>query len=287
LASKRLLAVAIGAAAALTLLAGACSSDDGGDEAVAANAVAIGAADYEFTVNAADFVPGMNKLTLTNSGQEDHQVQFVKLADGHTLEDLAAALADPTAGFPEWISATGGVGVIPGGGTATVTQNLEAGSYALLCFIEDAEGVPHFAKGMATQIAIAGDENMAAAPEATIEFTAAEYAFTGPDTVKAGDVNIAFQNGASSAEWHEAGLLKLADGFTLEMLQAALTSTEPPPEGPPPFTSAGGLQAYVAGGGGVASVNLEAGNYALICFVPNPEGVPHAALGMLKGLTVE
>ena len=34
-------------------------------------------------------------------------------------------------------------------------------------------------------------------------------------------------------------------------------------------------------------MNLEAGNYAWLCFVPNGEGVPHFALGMIAPMTVE
>ena len=35
------------------------------------------------------------------------------------------------------------------------------------------------------------------------------------------------------------------------------------------------------------TMNLEAGTYVLICFIPNPEGVPHIALGMAREFTVE
>jgi hypothetical protein len=49
--------------------------------------------------------------------------------------------------------------------------------------------------------------------------------------------------------------------------------------------SIGGIQApgtgYTITGGGV-----EAGEYVLLCFIPNSEGVPHFSLGMLTGFTV-
>jgi uncharacterized cupredoxin-like copper-binding protein len=37
---------------------------------------------------------------------------------------------------------------------------------------------------------------------------------------------------------------------------------------------------------GMALVNLPAGEYTLICFFPSPDGVPHAALGMVTTFTV-
>jgi len=265
------------------LLAGLAATGCGGEEA---NTATIGASEFEFTVSGADFTSGTNEITLENTGQQEHHVQLLKLADGHGVDELVAALADPTAGFPEWMTADGGVGVVGPGASAVVTQDLEAGTYALLCFVEDpADGAPHFAKGMAAEIDVSGvDRSGASLPESDIEYTASEYGFDGPTTVDAGEINIGFVNSRSSAEIHEAGLLKLGEGVTTEMLAQALSG---PAEGPPPFESLGGLQAYAAGGGGVATVDLEPGNYVLICFVPNPEGVPHAALGMFLPLTVE
>jgi hypothetical protein len=38
--------------------------------------------------------------------------------------------------------------------------------------------------------------------------------------------------------------------------------------------------------GGTTLVNLEPGDYTLICFFPSPDGTPHAALGMVATFTV-
>ena len=56
-----------------------------------------------------------------------------------------------------------------------------------------------------------------------------------------------------------------------------------PPTGPPPdwIESAGGVGVLFPGGSGVSTVNLEEGNYALVCFV---EG--HFLQGMISPLTV-
>jgi uncharacterized cupredoxin-like copper-binding protein len=47
--------------------------------------------------------------------------------------------------------------------------------------------------------------------------------------------------------------------------------------------------AVVASGGeAVLSVeNLEPGEYAMVCFIPGPDGQPHAFSGMAVGFTVE
>lgn len=59
-----------------------------------------------------------------------------------------------------------------------------------------------------------------------------------------------------------------------------------PAPGPPPFTPVGGVQAILPGVSQTGTVNLDAGTYVLICFIPNAEGVPHFALGMVRELTV-
>jgi len=144
--------------------------------------------------------------------------------------------------------------------------------------------VPHFAKGMAALVEVAGDENTAALPEPTLEVNAIDYGFEAPDSVAAGDVAIKLNN--TGTEPHEANLIQLAEGATVEDLVAFFTA-ETPPEGPPPFAPVGGAQGIFPGASTLATANLQAGNYALICFIPNAEGVPHFALGMVKPLTVQ
>lgn len=47
------------------------------------------------------------------------------------------------------------------------------------------------------------------------------------------------------------------------------------------------VQAIVPDTGQTAELDRDAGTYALICFIPNAQGVPHFALGMVQQLTVE
>jgi hypothetical protein len=49
---------------------------------------------------------------------------------------------------------------------------------------------------------------------------------------------------------------------------------------------AGGPNAHPAGSRASATVNLTEGDYVLICWIPDKNGVPHVALGMQKALTV-
>jgi hypothetical protein len=81
--------------------------------------------------------------------------------------------------------------------------------------------------------------------------------------------------------------VKLNEGTTVEQVVAAFTSTEQP-SGPPPWTSAGGIAGIAPETTAAMEVDVEAGDYALICFIPDPaSGKPHAALGMVGGVTVQ
>lgn len=257
------------------------------EAAVEANAVTVGAEEFAFNVDAADFAPGTNEITFTNSGTQVHHLQLVALESGTTVEDLLTGLEafEAGEGFPAFAAFAGGVGQIAPGGSASTVAELNAGTYALLCFVPDpADGAPHFAKGMAALIEVAGEENAAELPEADLVFAGSDYALDGPASAAAGELVLRLDN--AGAEPHEANVLRLGEGETIESMLAFFTA-ETPPEGPPPFAPVGGAQAIFPGDTTLAKLDLEAGEYAVICFVPNAEGVPHFALGMVAPLTVE
>ena len=49
---------------------------------------------------------------------------------------------------------------------------------------------------------------------------------------------------------------------------------------------AGGPNAHLPGSQASATVNLTEGDYVLMCWIPDKNGVPHVALGMQKALFV-
>src|SRR5690606_37697622 len=86
---------------------------------------------------------------------------------------------------------------------------------------------------------------------------------------------IAFQAENIGEEEHELVFLKVPEDLDLEEALGA----EEPPEGIEDiaFTFVMPGQTGVA----LAENPLEAGRYVFVCFVPSPEGVPHALLGMV------
>lgn len=263
-------------------------TEEASPSASAAGGVAeleIEAGDFKFAAPP-ETAAGPTRVTLINSGQEEHQAQIVRLNEGNTFEDLTGALAgpDPTTAFALFTFSGGPTGVLPGATVATAVD-LQPGTHALLCFIESPDGVPHLAKGMVGQLEVTGTSSGGSLPAGDAEVTLQDFAYAGLTTLSPGEHTVAVTN--DGPQPHEATLVKLDEGTTAEQVVEAFTSSEPP-SGPPPWTSAGGIAAIAADTSATMEVNLEAGEYAFICFVPDPSsGKPHAALGMVGGLTVE
>jgi len=122
-----------------------------------------------------------------------------------------------------------------------------------------------------------------AAPN-VVNVTASEYKFDGPAEVPAGMTTIHLTN--NGKEPHQANLIRLDSGKTYTDMMAAMKAMKP--DAPPPkwVIMAGGPNAVAPGGSTDLTMNLQPGNYAIVCFVPNAKGVPHLMLGMGQGLTV-
>ena len=133
-----------------------------------------------------------------------------------------------------------------------------------------------------------GDDS---ASDNTLQITARDYEFDVDGPLEAGSVSIAVEN--SGQEFHEIAMGRLLDGQTVEDARAALEAADEETENPldgiveedSVIDELGGIQApgtaYTITGAGV-----EAGDYVLLCFVPNSEGTPHTNLGMVAGFTV-
>lgn len=94
---------------------------------------------------------GATTINMTDSGQQQHEMVLIRIEDGHTLDDLEAAISDPSGEPPDWVTLQPSLSAVAPGQSATFSVNLTPGSYAMLCFIGDPEsGQPHAALGMVT-----------------------------------------------------------------------------------------------------------------------------------------
>ncbi|MBM3939830.1 MAG: hypothetical protein FJ318_02825 [SAR202 cluster bacterium] len=210
-------------------------------------------------------------------------MQILKLDDGKTMQDIAAALSGPNPSQPDWAKDAGGPSVAAPGGVSNATQEFEPGNYAALCLIPSPDGVPHAAKGMVKPFTVTAAEGPAAqAPEPDVTISLKDFGFD-VEGAKAGQHHVRVVNDCQ--QHHEVFMIKLAEGKMLDDALAALEGSGPP--GPPPFEIAGGLQGIMAGDSGQFSANWTPGRYALPCFLPDVNsGAPHIALGMVKEIAV-
>jgi len=116
---------------------------------------------------------------------------------------------------------------------------------------------------------------------AAVTVTATDYAFQAPDSMAAGAVTVQLVN--HGKELHQAQLIRLEQGKTLNDVAQVLKGGGPPPAW---IKFVGGPNGIAPGQETQATAVLPPGNYAYICLIPSPDGVMHAAKGMARPFTV-
>jgi len=283
----------LGAALALIWAVAGCKSDRPSTDsagASASSAEAPKAAPATVTMTAKDFafdapaqIPGgAVTLQIQNSGKEVHQAQLVRLEGGKTGQDLMAALKKHGPP-PAWMKFVGGPNAIAPGHEVSATSVLEPGQYAWLCFIPSPDGVMHAAKGMVRPFEVTAAPSGAATslPETDVTIKLVDFDFQSSKPLTPGRHSIMVENAGPQA--HELVLVKLAPGKTIQDFATWAESMK----GPPPAEPVGGVGVLDKGGWGVFTADLTAGDYGLICFVPDvKDGKMHLVHGMMKNIKV-
>jgi len=129
-----------------------------------------------------------------------------------------------------------------------------------------------------------GDDAVAATHrDKPVVFVAHDYGFTGPDRIPAGMITVQVIN--QGKDVHHVQVMQLTEGKTAEDFQAAMKSDSA--HLPAWAKLVGGPNAVMPEGQAKATMALPAGKYLLLCLIPNSQGVPHVALGMVKPLTID
>ena len=278
---------------ALSLLALAACGGDKKPASDVATKPAAAVAPTLVTITAKDFAyempdtiaGGLVSFKLMNQGPTLHHVQFLKLTDGKTFADLQAAFKamKPGSPPPSFIHQVAGPNSPVPGGESQLTTRLEPGNYAVVCFVDTPDKVPHIMKGMMRALTvIAPTGAAAAAPTADVTITLTDYAFDVKPELAAGKHMIKMVNTATQP--HEMLLAQLDSGKTAEDLGKWAQTYK----GPPPAKPMGGISGMEADGEAYLPVDLAPGNYVLICFLPDAkDGKPHVELGMIRPITVK
>ncbi|HSU92238.1 MAG TPA: hypothetical protein VLI43_00925 [Gemmatimonadaceae bacterium] len=123
---------------------------------------------------------------------------------------------------------------------------------------------------------------VAAAKPHQMTVVATDYKFDAPDAVPSGMMTVHLVDNGS--ELHQVAFVKLNDGKTISDVANAMKNAGPMPSWAVDY---GGVNPSHPGGGmSTTTQMLEPGNYAMLCFVPSPDGIPHFAKGMVRPLTV-
>lgn len=278
---------AAGRMAALAVLAAACGRAEATPNNTKATAVdeprVVTVIAREFAFEVPESVPaGMVTFELQNRGQALHHINIVRLDEGKTLGDVYAAVR---AGGPPpaWMHDMGGPNAPDPGSSANATLFMAPGTYALLCWVDIPDHVPHVMKGMAKLLTVTPAPVPAAAttPTGDITMRLNDYSFTLSTPITAGRHTIRVENGAQQS--HEVELIKLAPGKTTQDLMSWMQTMS----GPPPASAIGGISGMAPGEVEAFSHDYTPGTYVLICFIPDKgDGKPHFMHGMIQTVTV-
>jgi hypothetical protein len=203
--------------------------------------------------------------------------EFARLNEGVTVEQLTEALqGDPMAA----LALASLLGTPDMAVDNQTTYDIKPGTHMAVVFGE-AEGVPPL-----THVFTAGEPGSASAPEATVTAQLADFAFVLPDEIAAGPQTWLVEN--TGEQWHEMAIIKLGEGMSVDDVMAMIMSEEEQ-SGPPPFEGIAFLSPMGAGERLWVNWDLPAGEYTVICFLPDVAGdmAPHAAHGMVRTLIVK
>jgi uncharacterized cupredoxin-like copper-binding protein len=134
--------------AVLALVAGACGDDDGGEETGAGGAIAITLQEFAVTPSPAQAAAGKVTFDATNEGPDDVH-EFVVFATDLAPDALPTVKDGSVDETGEGVELQGEIEDIAVGDTQSVTLDLAAGNYVLICNIYDAaEKESHYQEGM-------------------------------------------------------------------------------------------------------------------------------------------
>jgi hypothetical protein len=243
------------------------------------NVVNVVAREYQYEMP--DSIPaGPTLFHFTDEGNQLHHVTLVKLEQGKTLADFTALPPGP---FPAWAVFMGGPNTpLPHGGQDEAVVDLSPGHYAVICVIPGPDGKPHMMNGMVKALTVTPSKQTRAMPASDLTLTLTNYKFAFSKPLTAGHHVIRIVN--KGTQPHEAEIFRLEPGKTGKDIANWVGGGM---KGPPPAAPVAGITIEAPGKENRLLLDLKAGNYALLCFMPDAkDGKPHAMHGMIYDFKV-
>ena len=230
---------------------------------------------------------GWTRVVFDNQDEVPHELAMVQLLEGKTMDDVMGILQSEDAP-PSWANIVGDA-IAEGGQSSYFISKLDPGSYVLLSTNGGDDGsAPDFAQGMLRELTVTEataevPDSALPQPDATIELV--DYQFV-VDGLKSGSQLVRYSN--DGTETHEAIMFRLQEGKTISDFMTFIQA-EDDSSGPPPFDGEPSVTILSPGSVTYTRLNLEPGNYILVCFLPSEshDNTPHAMLGMISEQTIE
>jgi uncharacterized cupredoxin-like copper-binding protein len=225
---------------------------------------------------------GQHTVRLRNRGKESHQLQFLKLEEGKTPADLAAALKSDSVALPSWAKHMGGPNGVNAGGVSEATLYLEPGSYVIICSVPGKRHKSHATLGMQKPLRVT--DTRPAPPDFHGNFHMAmfEYEFVVVQPLRKGRHTFYVIN--RGHQIHQASFVRLNPGASAEDVLIALNQDRPSSL---PGTLIGGMSGLEPGRDGTFTAELTPGRYAIMCLFSTDRSESHAAKGMVMNFTIE
>jgi uncharacterized cupredoxin-like copper-binding protein len=250
------------------------------------------------TVHASEFAfaapksisAGQTTFRLVNDGKMLHHLTILKLEQGKTMKDLAAAMKDPNAPPPAWLVSVGGPNAAVPGSTIEATLDLTPGNYVLACFIPSpGDPTPHAMKGMIAPMTVSAPGGVTQAgamfaptPAPDVHLVVKDYGFQLSKPITAGKHTIHVMN--NGPQEHEVIMVKLAPGKHIADFNSWVASDM---KGPPPGMPIAGMAGMAKGRTGSFTDDFTPGTYGITCYVPAPDKKTHAEHGMVTEFVVK
>ena len=257
------------------------------------NAITIDGFELGYRVSGA-LKPGTATVTFRNTGTIDHMMAAIRVKPGTTADQVKQAVSsgdnsafnqiavdDPDTaayGLPTLLSA---------GQTETVTTDLQAGTYAILCFVPLASGQPHAAVGMVSTFNVEGTPASASTVKEEGAINLSDSRITLPANFDGKGV---FRVVNSGSKTHSLAFAKLESGTTMmkliQYIDGRFQDNQPPDGGGGVIT--GGVDTLAPGQAVYVTLNLPAGHYGYA----SPEGgdtpdrPADATVGLVGGFDV-
>ncbi|HYM24239.1 MAG TPA: hypothetical protein VEU08_13565 [Vicinamibacterales bacterium] len=213
---------------------------------------------------------GITLFAVENSGSAPHDLRFVKIGAGHTVDEFKA-WKESGKPIPEWLVSSGGMGAIGPAAKADYRASLAPGSYVAIS--DDKRFAP-------VQVTTARGP-APAQPEADLTVRLHDHGFQLTAPVPSGRPLFHVQN--TGSEPHQMLIVRLPDGANEFQQRAWISSGS---RGSSPGEQYGGILELAAGAEAWFRTPLKPGRYLLICGELEEEG-RHFDLGMIYRFEVE